>query len=74
MLITKEPLEPESLLRLRLSLPAEILGARHFVFSAASRWCREDIRPKYFNVGFQFVGLSKDDVLLVDELIDKYSF
>lgn len=74
MLITKEPLEPESLLRLRLSLPAEIQGVRHFVFSAVSRWCREDVKPNYFNVGFQFVGLSKDDVLRVDELIDKYSF
>ena len=74
LLITKELLEPEVVFHMKLSLPAEIQGSRHLVFTAISRWCQKDVKPRYYNVGFQFVGLTMEDSLVIDELIDQYSF
>jgi hypothetical protein len=74
MLITRKPLEPESVFHFQLSLPAELQGRRYLSFSAVSRWCRKDVKPQYYNVGFQFVGVTMEDALVIDELIDQYSF
>jgi hypothetical protein len=37
-------------------------------------WCQQDLSPQYFNVGFEFKEVSKDQERIIQAIIDQYEF
>ncbi len=60
--------------RLRMRLPSEIVERGEVMFTATSRWCKQDVNPDFYLTGFQIHELSaeiKNNILC---LIDDFSF
>jgi len=47
---------------IRMTIPARVV------------WCQPDISPDYFNVGFEFKEVSKDQEAIILSIIDNYEF
>lgn len=58
--------------RLRIDLPAELLGHGEIVVEAECRWCMSTDNPAIYDAGFLFVGIPPDTVEVIDELIRRY--
>ncbi|HEX2698126.1 MAG TPA: hypothetical protein VHM28_10495 [Anaerolineales bacterium] len=59
--------------KLSVELTADFGGQAFMVLSARSKWCREDkLMPNAYNVGFQVMDLSPDDVAIYNLMLEKY--
>jgi len=74
MLIREEPLETEKQFHLGMKLPVDIFGKEELSFRAESVWCKRDVNPAFFDVGFKILDLAWDDATVIKELIDRFSF
>ncbi len=74
MLIREAPLETEKQFHLCMKLPVGIFGKEELSFKAESVWCKRDVNPAFFNVGFKILDLAWDDATVIKELIDRFSF
>ena len=74
-LLTKEtPTEPGDMFQLKLELPVEIEGRKHFQFSAISMWNEKDSESDFYNTGFKFDRPSDEDEKMIKEVIEKFCF
>ncbi len=73
-LVSKSAIEPETSLELRMVLPEEIDNQTEILFDAKSLWCKRDINPNFFSVGFEFIRISPEDVNIIKNLIYEFSF
>lgn len=74
MLISEDPIKTGTVFELRMVLPVEIDGSREIIFSAESRWCREDENPDFYNTGFQLINPSLEHMKITGLLIQKFCF
>jgi hypothetical protein len=59
--------------RFRMNLTAEVANKPFMVFSARSRWCQIDpIDPYTYNVGYQLVNISSQDLEIFNRVMEKY--
>ncbi|GBC60595.1 PilZ domain-containing protein [Desulfonema ishimotonii] len=73
-LISEEPAEPGIRLMLKMILPEEMHRKECILFEAESLWCKRDINPSYYSIGFEFLDISEDDINIVKSLIYDFSF
>ena len=73
-LISEHPIEKNTMFHLRMVLPKEIMEKRELYFDAESVWYQKDINPKYYNIGFRFRRISSDHFVVIDKLLDDFSF
>jgi hypothetical protein len=74
MLISKDPKEANRTFDLRMVLPSDIQGKNEVFFQARAVWCAMDINPEYHASGFQFINISMEDVLIIEQLINRFGF
>jgi PilZ domain-containing protein len=74
MLISEDPIKTGSVFELKMVLPVEIDGSREIIFSAESKWCREDENPDFYNTGFQLINFSAEHIKITEHLIHKFCF
>jgi len=72
MVISEEPMETEIDYNLRIDLPEDIYGKPVLNLVAKSVWCKRDIDPNFYNVGFALQEISKNDVEVVEQIIEDY--
>ncbi|MGE0082909.1 MAG: PilZ domain-containing protein [Desulfococcaceae bacterium] len=73
-LISENPVDPETFLQLRMLLPDEINRKSEISFDVESMWCKRDINPNFFSIGFEFVDISQEDINIIKNLIYDFSF
>ncbi|MEZ4529371.1 MAG: PilZ domain-containing protein [Desulfobacterales bacterium] len=73
-LISENPTDPETFLQLRMLLPEEINQKTQICFEVESLWCKRDINPNFFSIGFKFVAILPEDVNIIKNLIYDFSF
>lgn len=74
MIISETPFPVDTEVRLEMKLP-EKQGQREVVlFTARSTYCKPDINPKYYNIGFQFLDISRKDIDTIEQLVFNYAF
>ncbi len=70
---TQNPIPINKDFRLRLDLTSEIAHKPGMIFVARSRWCKVDpFDPFSYNVGFQLIKISSEDVEIFNRMMEKY--
>ncbi len=72
MIISEESLEKDKIFNLRIDLPEDIYGKPILNLSARSVWCKRDIDPNFFNIGFALHEVADDDAELIVQIVSDY--
>ena len=72
MIISEEELKTEKDFNLRIDLPEDIYGKPILNLSARSVWCKRDIDPNFFNIGFSLNEISEEDKELILQIVADY--
>lgn len=72
MIISEEALEIEKIYQLRIDLPEDMYAKSLLNLTARSVWCKEDIDPNFYNVGFSMEGVDDEDVAIINQIIEDY--
>jgi hypothetical protein len=74
MLMTEREMQTGETLPLRMTLPGEPAEDQALEFEATSLWCRPDVNPDFWDVGFKTEGLSLEQASIIETLIEDYGF
>jgi hypothetical protein len=75
MVIGEKPLQTNTLLTLAIELPElKEVTATRMTIPARVAWCEQDLSPDYFDIGFEFQGLQKEQEKIVQAIMDNYEF
>ncbi len=74
MLMSDNPVEVNQGYRLRMRLPNQIRDKDEIIFSATSRWCKRDVNPDFYLIGFQIHDLEPTIKDLIAHLIKDFSY
>jgi hypothetical protein len=72
MIISESEMEVQQEFQLRIDLPEDIYDKSILNLSALSAWCKRDIDPNFFNVGFSIQDVSTQDIAIIKQIIDDY--
>ncbi|MCX7753639.1 MAG: PilZ domain-containing protein [Anaerolineales bacterium] len=75
MIISDDPLTENSILSLRFDLPDPLLfPTDHLNLQARVAWCKPDIDPSFYNIGFEFLEVSEQQKAIIEDMIVAYEF
>lgn len=74
MLISDAPIAVGESFRLRMRLPSRIANKDELIFSATSRWCKQDINPDFYITGFEIFDVEEEITKYILCLIDDFGF
>ena len=75
MIISDDPIPENIKIELRFDLPDPLLfSADHLNLSARVAWCKPDIDPSFYNIGFEFGVLKDSETHIIEEMIEAYEF
>ncbi len=75
MIISDSSMAENQDINLRFDLPDPTLfSTDHLNMDAHIVWCRPDIDPAFYNIGFEFKVISPDQAKIIDEMITAYEF
>jgi hypothetical protein len=75
MIIGEAPLESGKSMMIRIDLPeTPPFSKSHLDLETKIIWSKPDIAPSFHNAGLQFVKVSKEDVKIINDMIDAYEF
>ncbi len=61
-------------IHMRLELTGDVAAKNYMEFHARCKWCREDISPNLYNIGFEILDLAPDDAGIIKKIIETYGF
>ena len=73
-LICEAPIEVNKNYSLKMLLPKEMMEEEQMDFEAFCLWCRRDVNPEFFAVGFEMRELSSQSIELIKGLIAYFGF
>jgi hypothetical protein len=74
MVLSENKIDANNTMELHIKLPDNFVQKNELVFTASSRWCGPDINPEFYDVGYQFAGVSEEDSKIIQAIIEKYGF
>ena len=74
MVISEDAVEPGLVYRLRMDLPEGSFDKNQLDFEAQSVWCKKDVDPHFYNVGFRLIGVPPQDEAIIEQIIQDYGF
>jgi hypothetical protein len=75
MVIASKAIEDQLDLTLAIELPdLPDIKASRMTVPARAVWCKEDISPEFFNIGFEFKELPADQKKVIQAIMDNYEF
>lgn len=74
MMISDNPIEVNETSRLRMSLPAQLKDANEVLFTATSRWCKQDENPDFYLSGFFLHDLDAETESVIRRLINEFGY
>lgn len=70
---SQTPIAPGIHFRLRMDLTTDVSNKAYIIFSAVSRWCREDpLDPFIQNVGFEITEIGSEESDIYHRIVEKY--
>lgn len=59
--------------RMRLDLNSDVADIPYMIFTARSKWCRNDeLYPFMYNVGFELVSINPHEAAIYTRIVEKY--
>jgi hypothetical protein len=74
MLIVEKPLPVDVDYLLQILLPQEINGQESLDLDARAVWCRPDVNPSLYGMGFQISEVTPEDIRLIMKTIQDFGF
>ncbi len=74
MIVSETPFEEGKTLKMKMLLPREIEDKEEIEFDARSMWCRKDVNPSLYGVGFKFEYVDVLSRQIIFELIHEFGF
>jgi hypothetical protein len=74
MVVSEDPLTPGVDYRLRMDIPEDFSSKGCLDFEARCVWSRPDTDPRFYDSGFQLLGISEADEALIERMIQEYGF
>jgi len=75
MIISDTAMAENQDINLRFDLPdPSLFSTDHLNIDAHIVWCRPDIDPAFFNIGFEFKEISPEHAKIIEEMITAYEF
>lgn len=74
MLVSDKPVPVNTHYHLRMRLPSEVADREEIVFSGTSRWCKKDVNPDFFIIGFEMDELDPEIERHIISLIKDFSY
>ncbi len=74
MLISNDPIEPQTEFPFRMALPEEVLSKNEIEIQARCMWCKKDVNPDFYASGFQIMSISEEDQIIITSLIRRHGF
>ncbi len=74
MLTTENPIKTGVHMALRMVLPDVIEGDNQIAFDAVSVWCKTDVNPNFYAIGFEFESIAPKNMTIIENLIQEFSF
>lgn len=75
MIISDSAMSESQDISLRFDLPDPTLfSTDHLNMDAHIVWCRPDIDPAFYNIGFEFKEISPEHAKIIEEMITAYEF
>jgi hypothetical protein len=72
MLQSREPVEPDRRMTLRVELPEEFDPGRELVVEAESVWDKKEENALFHHTGFEFQGVSQTEEQKIRRLVEMY--
>ncbi len=69
MVIGEKSLAPDTDYMLRIDLPEDMYPKPVLNVSAQSVYCRPDVDPRFYTIGFSFQDLRPEDVAIVEQIV-----
>ena len=73
-ILSGDPIESGRMLSVLVELPETIYGKTRLALKVECRWCKPDINPSYYSIGFRFAQLTARELDLIRALIENYEF
>lgn len=75
MIISDSTMPENQDISLRFDLPdPSLFSTDHLNIDAHIVWCRPDIDPAFYNIGFEFKEISPEHAKIIEEMINAYEF
>lgn len=75
MIISDDPIGENAKLSLRFDLPdPPLFSTDHLNLEARVAWCKPDIDPSFYNIGFEFLEINEQEKMIIEEMIEAYEF
>ena len=75
MIISEHPQTINSVLSLRFDLPdLQLFSVGQLDIAARVAHCEPDINPAFYNIGFQFLDVTKEQKTIIEKMMDAYEF
>jgi len=72
MVIAEHPLDANEQFEISMDLPEEIYARPSLNFSVQSIWCKPDLDPAFFTIGFKLLNPVPEDVRIVHRILNDY--
>ena len=67
-------METNKIFTVSMKLPSSVENKKHLTFKAKSIWCKNDINPEFYDIGFQLINIPTEDLEQIDTLINRFGF
>ncbi len=74
MLLSPKPMSRGQVIHLRLEVTPDVSEKPFLEFSARSRWCKPDLEPSLYNIGFKILNLKKEEAEVILRINEVYGF
>ena len=74
MIVSEHPMEEADTLHIRLELTGDVAAKTYMEFYALCKWCRQDISPNLYSIGFEILDLAPGDAEIIQRIITTYGF
>jgi hypothetical protein len=71
-LISETPIEPGTILQIRMEFPEEVDDQQEMQLNAEAVWCDHQLDPDLFSVGCHLIPVTPTQVTIIRDLIDNY--
>jgi hypothetical protein len=74
MIISEKPIQTGQDYELKMDLPGQIGRKKTIKLTAESRWCRPDVNPDFYDIGFFVKEISDEDRQIIESMISFFGF
>lgn len=74
MVLSEDAFPVGTTIRLRLEVTEDVADKPFLEFSAHSIWCKPDITPNLYDIGFEILDLEPGDASIVQRIITTFGF